>query len=281
MFFQQLIASIAHIVAKNITYEMPPSAVLFFRVSIASIIYATIVASRRRYIMRIERKDIFTLIILSLINIPINQYLFFKSISYTTAPNVALAYAITPVFVFILSISFFNEKPTLLKIIGMLIALLGVTIILSERGINMQSDYFIGNIIALAASFSWALYTVIGKSFSMKYGAIYSNALTSIIGLFIFMPIFLILPESQDLKEPTSNQWLQLFYLASMTSVVSYILWYYALKKYEATKVSVFSNMQPILTTALAVLFLNQEISVIFILGGFTTIFGVFITQKG
>lgn len=281
LLFQQFLASTTHIIAKNLTSEMQPAAILFFRVEIASIIFSAIVALRRGSIKRIEKKDFLMFIILGIINIPINQFLFFTSISLTTAPNVALAYALSPVFVFIIATIFFKEKISLLKTFGIISAIGGTILILSERGIGFHSQYFVGNLLALTASLSWAFYTVLGKDITIKYGAIYSNSLTSIIGFFVYIPIFLILPQSQSMTEPSFTNWLQVIYLALISSVVSYILWYWALKRADASKVSVFNNIQPILTTILAIIFFGQELSLIFAIGGLITIVGVLMTQKG
>jgi drug/metabolite transporter (DMT)-like permease len=281
LLFQQFIASTTHIVAKSLTAEMQPAAILFFRAMIASVIFSSIVLIRRGSIKKIEKKDILILVILGIINIPINQFLFFTSISLTTAPNVALAYALSPVFVFIIATIFFKEKISLLKTLGIISAIGGTILILSERGIGFHSQYFVGNLLALIASLSWAFYTVLGKGFTIKYGAIYSNTLTSIIGFLVYVPIFFILPESQTISEPSFMNWLQVVYLALISSVVSYILWYWALKRADASKVSVFNNIQPILTTILAIIFFGQQLTLIFIIGGLITLIGVLMTQRG
>jgi len=110
LLFHQFLASTTHIIAKNLTAEMQPTVILFFRAEIASIIFAAIVAFRRGSIKKIEKKDLLMLFILGIINIPINQFLFFTAISLTTAPNVALAYALSPVFVFIIASIFFQRE---------------------------------------------------------------------------------------------------------------------------------------------------------------------------
>jgi len=66
-----------------------------------------------------------------------------------------------------------------------------------------------------------------------------------------------------------------------ITSVVAYLLWYYALSRAEAGKVAVFTNLQPLLTTVLAVLLLNQDVTVAFLVGGTVAIGGVVLAQFG
>jgi drug/metabolite transporter (DMT)-like permease len=72
-----------------------------------------------------------------------------------------------------------------------------------------------------------------------------------------------------------------ILYLALITSVLSYFLWYFALGRAEAGKVALFANLQPILTTILAVLLLGQEVTVAFVIGGIIALAGVVIAQFG
>jgi RarD protein len=281
LFFQQIIASGTHVIAKLITAEIPSPVVLFYRGEFAALGYGILIALNRKRLKVIEKKDLITLFILGAINIPINQFIFLKSITYTTAPNVALAYAMSPVFVFILAAIFYGERSSTLKMFGLITAFAGVLLVLLERGLDLSSEYFLGNVLALAASVSWAVYTVLGKNFSIKYGAIFASSLTGIAGFFLYIPIFMLLPESSNIPELSTENWLQIGYLGIVTSIFSYVIWYYALRILDASKVSVFNNLQPILTTVLSVIFLSQDVSAILIIGGLITITGVIMTQKG
>jgi drug/metabolite transporter (DMT)-like permease len=236
---------------------------------------------RWKYNIRIEKKDYKTLIILSILNIPINQFLFFLSAELTTAPNLSLAYALSPAFVLIIAMIFQKEKASWVKILGVATAIGGVIFILSERGISFGSAYFTGNVLVLIASLSWALYTVIGKEFTTKYGAMYSTSLTMILGFIFYIPIFLISGYDLNLAVLTTKDWLQLLYLGIFASGVAYVIWYYALTKIDAAKVSLFNNLQPVLTTVLSIILFQQEITTIFVVGGLLIISGVVVAQKG
>ena len=196
----------------------------------------------RKKKIHFERKDIPVLLILSALNIPINQFLFVESVKLTSAPNVSLAYALSPVFVFILSSYILKEIPTLKKLTGIIIAIIGTITVLSQNEIDFDSKSFFGDVLALLASISWALYTILGKNFTMKYGAIYSTSLTMIVGTALFIPVFFIAGNEFILPNYTYIDWSKIFYLGIFTSVISYIIWYYALSKFEATKLSVFNN---------------------------------------
>ncbi len=280
LILQQILSSITHIVAKDVTTNIIPSSILFYRSLIAAIFFFLIVKIRNNKI-KVEKKDYLTFIILSILNIPINQFLFLISIKYTTAPNVALAYALSPIFVYIIAHFYLKEKSSYLKITGIAIAIIGAFFLISEKGFSFRSTAFLGDILALSASLAWALYTVLGKNVINKYGAIYSAAITMQLGFVLYLVIYLFLPEKSNPLSFTTFNWFDILYLGIFSSGVSYILWYYALKKIQASKVSVFNNLQPIFTTILAIIFLNQSLTLTFVSGGLMILLGVVLTQTG
>ena len=281
LILQQIIASTTHIIAKNVLLSVPSPLLLVLRASLASTGYIIYLLFKKEKLFRIERKDMFGLIILAILNIPVNQFLFFMSLKYTSPPNVALAYALTPAFILVIAYFFLKEKLSRLKTLGILIALSGTLLILFEKGLNISSENFLGNILALSASLAWAIYTIVGKKYVLKYGAIYTTAVAMWFGLIAFLPIYYFLRPDFALSQIDSALWGQIFYLGLITSGVAYVLWYFALKKMEAGKLAVFSNLQPILTTILAIIFLDYSLTVYFIIGGILTIIGVIVTQRG
>ncbi len=282
LIIQQLLASLTHVIAKDLIYNVSPWVSLLLRSAVISTAFGLWLILSRKKLKRIERKDYMTLAILAVLNIPVNQLLFFVSVGMTTPQNVALAYALSPAFVLVIAMLFLKEKAGLYKIAGVAVAFAGVVMVLYEKGLNIDSTSFTGNLLALAASIAWAFYTVIGKSFTLKYGAVYSTSLTMIFGFLAYLPVFLLsgYGGSLDVSVLTIEDWLQILYLGLITSGVAYIIWYYALKKTDAGKVALFNNLQPVFTTILAVIVFGYSISGLFIGGGLLIIAGVMVAQK-
>lgn len=281
LLLQQIVASSTHIFAKNLTYTLHPAVVVLYRGAFALLAYAVWLVFRRKSVLRIEVKDMIPLLLLGLINIPMNQLMFVWGLKYTTAPNAALAYALSPAFVLLLSWLFMGEKLSGNKAVGVVVAIVGSAIILNERGFDTRSELFFGNIIELCASLSWALYTVFGRKVALKYGAVYTTALSMFIGFFLYLPLYSVLPVQHVAPQVlNAEQWMGLLYLGVMTSGVGFALWYYLLTKLEAGKVAVFNNLQPVLTTLIAVIYFRQYPSPMFILGGLIVLVGVIITQR-
>ena len=105
--------------------------------------------------------------------------------------------------------------------------------------------------------------------------------MTLLIGTLMFLPIGIIPAATFPYDSLTPVNWGEIFYLGLITSVGSYFLWYYALARIEAGKAALFTNLQPILTSVLAVIFLGQPISAGFIIGGLIALAGVVTAQFG
>jgi drug/metabolite transporter (DMT)-like permease len=278
LIFQQLIASGTHIIAKVVVKDIDPVSLTMLRSGIAAIALIVIMYIRRIR-LQFERADWKKIIFLSALAIPINQFLFLYAIKYTTPSNAALLYATTPAMVLVLSIILGREKAILKRMVGIGIAFVGVLIVIFEKGIDFHSDYTIANVVIFVAVIAWALYTIQGKEMILKYGAFKTSSSTMVLGTILYLPIGAWNTINFSYESLNHFHWLGLFYLAVMTSIFAYVLWYYALSRIEATRVTIFMNLQPVLTTLLSVLLLGQSITVAFVIGGVIALSGVIIAQ--
>lgn len=277
--FQQLLAAGTHLVAKTVTQEVNPVLLTFLR-NIISLIAMLIMFLVREKRVKVERKDFKQLLLLSFLAVPMNQFLYLYGIKFTLASNGALLYGTTPAIILILSYLILKEEMTRKKIIGVIIAFTGISIVMFERGIDFASDYFYGNVMIFLAVIAWALFAIYGKQLVKKYGAFHITVLSMIGGAIMFMPVGIIDLSINGMPTLTPGNWGSILYLSLGTSVVAYMLWFYALGRMDTTKVAVFANAQPIFTTILAVLFLGQPLTAAFLIGGAITISGVVLTQR-
>jgi drug/metabolite transporter (DMT)-like permease len=273
------VASGTHLVAKAVANDIEPFTLTMLRNCIASAGLLAIFFIREKKI-RIERGDRGRLFSLGFLAIWMNQFAFLFGIRYTTPANAALLYASTPIFVMLISYFMKRETLTVKKIMGVAVAFIGIIIVIFERGIDLGLRYTFGNLVLLVSVAAWALYTVLGRSMVLKYGSLQVSILSMLAGFALFIPAGSVSLALFDFSGLTRMHIYGLIYLGLGTSVVSYILWYYALSRIEATRVAIFTNGQPILTAVLSVIFLNQTITLPFIIGGFVTMTGVFLTQR-
>ena len=277
---QSLIASGTHIVAKIVVNDVEPVALTMIRSSIAAIVLFIIILIRKTDLSFVKKR--FKIIIfLSFLAIPVNQFLFLTGIKYSTPANAALLYGTTPAIVLLLSFFRGRETLSLKKTLGVGIAFVGIITVVFERGINFSSEYTLGNLLLFIAVLAWSSYTVFGQPLILDYGAFPISAMTMIVGTLLFLPIGGFGAVNFEYSLLTLPHWGGILYLALGTSLVAYFLWYYALGRIEASKVAIFANLQPVLTTVLSVLLLGQSITQAFVIGGLMALAGVILTQLG
>lgn len=285
LLLQQLISSSTHLVAKSVTLTLHPTTVVLIRGIFTCVAFGLWMFIRRSKVRRIDREDIPRLLLLGLINMPINQLLFIWGVKYTTAPNASLAYALTPAFVVIIMLMFWKQRPGWKRLLGVCVAFLGATIVLVDRGAGFAPSQTLGNVMVLGASMSWAGFTVFGRPMVVKYGPVHATALTFFAGLALYLPVWAMIPVHDPATALTDATWLatwsQLFYLGVITSGVGYGLWYYALSHMDSGRVAVFNNLQPILTSILALMIFGTQPTPLFLVGGAVALVGVMITQRG
>ena len=166
-----------------------------------------------------------------------------------------------------------------LKGFGIAIAFAGVGIIMFERGAELKAEHTTGNIQIFIAVMAWSLFTMFGRPMVLKYGAVYVTAINMIIGTIIYIPIGLLTSNVSAIGAISSVSWSEVAYLALISSVLNYVLWYLALAKLEATRVAVFQNLQPIMTTAMALYLGRAVLTGQFVGGGLLALAGVLIVE--
>jgi len=281
---QQLIGSTTHLVAQDTSTAVAPVLVLLLRAVGASVLFVPILLlTERRWniFRRIERSDYNRIVLLGVLNVPLNQFLYLNGVKYTTPANSALLYAMTPAMVFLLTLVTKSERPTATKAFGIFIALVGAGLIMFEHGATLRSEHTVGNILVFVAVIAWSLFTMLGRPLVLKYGAVYVTAINMIVGTIIYLPIGLFWGHFEDLSKIGNVLWIEIAYLAAISSVLNYILWYTALAKLETTKVAIFQNLQPVLTTIMALVLGRAVFTARLGIGGVLTIGGVMVVQFG
>jgi drug/metabolite transporter (DMT)-like permease len=68
--------------------------------------------------------------------------------------------------------------------------------------------------------------------------------------------------------------------MAAFSSVIGYLLFYYALAHIPASRLSTFAYLQPVLATLLAMMFLGERPAASFFSGGALILAGVFVAER-
>jgi drug/metabolite transporter (DMT)-like permease len=251
-----------------------PTAVALLRFAGASAALLLLQGFRSRA-GKIERRDVPRLLFLGLLVVPINQGLFLFGLAGSTPSHASLLYALTPLAVLLLARRILHEGNIRPKLVGVLVAFVGVAVILLERGLAKEVSVLRGDLLILAAVFAWALYTVLSKPLVERYGPMAVTTWAIVSGTLLCAPAFFIPGAIPPLRSIAPAAWGGIAYLSIGTSVIAYPLWMYALRQLEASKVAIATNTQPVLTAILSWIIFGERFTPGFFIGAALILAGV------
>lgn len=220
------------------------------------------------------------LALLGVVGVPLNQGLFLAGLVTTTPAHAALMYALTPLFVFLISLARGSERASGRKLAGLALALAGASMVVFERSGGIGAGTLLGDLLVLGACASWATYTVFQKPLATEHGALAATSWVLVAGTAVFLPVGVPAVLGLELAGLSATFWSMLAFLVLLTSVVSYLCWGYALERLEASRVAIFTNLQPVATALLSWAIFGERITPVLIAGGVLVIAGVFATTR-
>lgn len=270
----QLLSSGTHLIAKGALNEIGPLATALLRcigASLTLLLFELLRPKRER----IARADVPKLIGLGFLVVPVNQGFFLFGLTGSTPSHASLLYALTPVVVFLLARRFLRERDTVGRLVGIVAAFVGVGLILLDRGLAREAAVLRGDLLMLIAVFSWALYTVWSKDVLRRYDPMTVTTWVIVAGTVFCLPALLLPGAVPPLRTIALPVWGGLAYLAVGTSVIAYPLWLYALRRLEASKVAITTNVQPVLTSILSWIIFRERFGPAFFVGAALILAGV------
>ncbi|MGD6901872.1 DMT family transporter [Bacillus infantis] len=259
---------------------LAPGALVSMRFMIAAIFLGCllIIFKGSFYIKKEHFAHVF---ILSVLGVFIHQMVQASAMLTLDASAAGWMISFTPVFTSLLSFLFLSEKLSLLKIVGMIIAITGVLAISAENsGGTLQFSPGLGYFLLLFSTFNWAVYSILSKKFALPYSSLAVTFWKSLIGCLATLPFLLRNRGYELLYTLPLDGWLHLLFLGIFVSALGYWYWGKALEVLEATQVSVMMYLEPLFTLLAAILILGEKIPLYSSIGGALIILGVSAVNK-
>lgn len=282
------------IAAKIGLLYLPPLAMASFRVVLAGMVmipayfyclrlkaFAEAADLRRR---GFTLRDLWTLFYLGFFSVTVNQMCFTIGLYFTRVGHAAVIVGLGPIYILALAVLFGLERATGHKVVGMLIALAGVAVLAAENGISVHSASIEGDAITMAGSIGFAIYAVLGKRVAEKYDTLTMTAFNHFAGALIVLPV--AIHEARSLSavghwEQPWRAWAALVYMAVFSSALAYLFYFWLLRYLEASQLSAFTYLLPVLATILGILWLGEKGSWNQVLGGVMALGGVYWIESG
>ncbi|MNQ53281.1 putative inner membrane transporter YedA [compost metagenome] len=205
----------------------------------------------------------------------------FTTVAEQTVPSglASVISAMSPILIFLGSILFKLQKPSLKGFVGVIIGFSGVVFIFKDGlGSFLDADYRIGMMFMGFAITAWAggtIYTKLhgNKSKNIVLNLFYQFTMASCIQIvlaFIFSPTI-------DVNLWSSKSILAALYLSIFGSVIAFFSYNYALKHVTPVQVSILAYINTIIAVFFGWLILDEKITIDFIIATILIILGVFI----
>jgi len=252
-----LIWGVNFIVVKAAMRDIPPLAFNSLRYAVATV---TLMAVFRFSGARLpERADVARFVMIGLLGHVIYQVGFIEGIARTRAGNAALLMAAVPVQTAVLSHFTGHQRLRPRDVAGLLLGVAGITAIVLGSGAAVAFGSTVtGDLIVLAATVCWSVYSILSKPLADRYGPRTVTAWMSVIG---FVPLTLLaLPSfaAMDWHAVSSRAWSGVVFSALGALVLAYLIWTRGIQRLGPARTAMYSNFTPVVAMLAAWGFLHE-----------------------
>ncbi len=242
-----------------------------------------IVVARRKAWFRIQKGDLWPLLVLGLAGNLLYQWLFIVGIDLTLAANAAVMLGTIPIWVAVashlLSLEFMNR----LKGIGVILAFGGVLMIIlfGKNPITFGSETFTGDVVIVIAAVVWALYTIYSKQFLSRYTPLQFSAMMATVGAVALVLLAIPYAGETDWKNVSLPAYGGALYSGLLAIGVAYLIWNNGIQTVGAVRTATYQNLVPVLGLVFGIVLLGENLELLQYIGSAIVIAGILITRHG
>ena len=205
-----------------------------------------------------------------------------SAIQYTSSTStVAMLITSTPILTaFVMRAIYPSEKLSSRFLIGSLVALIGVALVIFN-GVFVLDDNPIVVVLALSASFCWAIYGLLLRKMEERYNTAVITRKIFFWGVLTMLPFCLFENNSFSYTQLCSfSVGGPLLFLALIASLACYQMWNVASKGLGTVVATNYLYFQPITSLVTGYLVLQERITLLAIFGCMMVIGGVYLCNK-
>ena len=273
-----LIWSLNITVTRYVAEFISPISISFYRWLIAFVLMSPFVLlSVWKYRTEI-RQHAWQFALLGACGMVFYQGLAYSAAHYTTATNMGIINAFTPIFTIFISMFILKEMPTRYAVIGGILSFLGLLYVMSQG--NLQSLMHLaghwGDLLMILAVFLYAFYGVFLKKWQIQMPLLTSLYVQIAFALLFHLPFVFVL----GLDVINSQNVGSVLYAGVFPSIVAPLVWMMAVQYIGPNRTSIFMNVMPIGTALIAYFWLNEAWTIYHTIGGVIILLGIALAQK-
>ena len=211
---------------------------------------------------KVAPRDLTVIILGGLLGIVVSQTLTAWALTFTTPVYFSLIATLTPVATMLCATLFIGEKISTRGVVGVALGVAGamLMVFVGWQGGSGKND-ILGIALTLLSMLTWAVYLIITRKVSARY-----TAVTQMKWVFLASAIAVLPFSLTDLQSATlysaATQWsglAEMAFIVVFATVAGYFAIPFAMRYLKATTVSVYTNLQPIVASLVAIA-LSQDV---------------------
>ena len=297
--FALLAVSTSSVLIRFAQEEAPSLVIAASRLLLASLFLAPFALTKYRTELRtLSHKDL-ALGLLSGVFLAFHFATWITSLEFTTVTNSVVLVSTSPLWVAILAPIFLKEKITKSIVFGMILTLIGGTIIafsegctwdggitcasLADTSTRLSTGFGLGeaskgNFLALAGAWAIAGYLLIGRNLRAKMNLIPYIFLVYGMGAIVMLVILALTGNALFGYSPTTYLWLLL--IAIFPQLIGHSTYNWALRFLPVALIAVTTLGEPIGSSILAFVILKEIPTTLQIIGGILILAGIYVTSR-
>ncbi len=262
------------------TYQVDAITLLMFRMAFALPVFIIIaVIEEGKAKTPLGYKNIMALIVLGLIGYYFSSLLDFLGLQYISAGLERLILFVYPTMVVILSAVFLKKRLPKRAYIALLLSYVGIALVMLHDVKFSGGHVILGSILVFGSTLTYSTFLVGSGELIPKIGAKRFTAYAMIVSCVVVIIQFAVMRGGSYLYQPLPVYGYG-FAMALFSTVIPAFLLAAAIHRIGASRTSIIGGLGPVTTIAMAMVFLNEPVSSMQIMGAALVVIGVFIIRK-
>jgi drug/metabolite transporter (DMT)-like permease len=265
------------VVKYALTHGWEPLSYSSIRFAIGAVLFSALTIGREGT-LRVSRRHVPLMIGAAGLGIWLNQLSFTYSVRLTTAATVALMFGTLPIFVALVAQAARIERLRRRHWLATIISFSGVALVALGSSGGLRGDLG-GILLGLAASATWALYSVAVGPLMQRYSPYRISAIMLLVGSVPLVLSAVGQLAAQDWQALGGLAWAAFVYSLFFSLVFTNVMWFTAIDRVGAARASLYANLQPFLGAFFALVVLSEEMGALQFAGGLVIGAGILIAR--
>jgi drug/metabolite transporter (DMT)-like permease len=221
--------------------------------------------------------------LMGFVGVFVHQMLQSFALTMTGAISAGWLIGLTPLWSAVLSAWLLRERFPPAKLAGLALGFTGAALVVTRGQLGaarLALPATKGDLLILASTLNWAVYSVLGHPVLKRLGATRATAGALLFGWLMLLPLFLARAGWREYAHLSGAGWGAVLFLGIACSGLGYLFWYGALEKVPATAVSALLYLEPLVTLAAGVALLGEQFHLTTMAGGLLVLAGVFLVER-